>query len=230
MLGIQALKSLTLPLVLSALVAGCTSQQIEPPGISVHAGHSASGAAWRYRATNSPERIIVGSTRAPSLQSSLTHYQDIWRGLPGRGARIRIAEDDVSEVLVITLDRTALAKDNPLRGGINNWWYKGLYPRLLDTAQSAIESTPGEYRYSIHLASRTTERSLLNDRVAEAQYKLRHLAAWLIEDGIDPRMLTGQVIESEVAAPGAWELAVVIRPHHYGTETNAETFLPAWLY
>jgi|AXCI01.1.fsa_nt_gi hypothetical protein len=218
-------------LVGACLVAlsGCGQRQIEPSGIHIHADYSASGAAWRYREKRDAEKIITGAEGA-TLEGSLRTYQDIWRGLPGRGARIRLHEDNVSKVLVITLDRSALAKDNPLRGGINNWWYKELYPRLLATAESAQGGRTGNYKLSIHLASRTTERSLLYDAVSEAQLKLRHLSSWLMEDGFDPRMLTGQVIESEGHNRSAWELAIVIRPFSYGNEKSAETILPAWLY
>lgn len=210
-------------------LSGCASQQIEPEGVDVHPSHSASGAAWLYRNYADAEPIITG-TEGATIQGTLQDYQSIWRGLPGRGARIRVTEDNISEVLVITLDRTALAKDNPFRGGINNWWFKQIYPRLLSTAETAYGSRTGQHDYSIHLASRTTERSLLHDRNSEAQLKLRHLASWLMEDGIDPRLITGQVVESEGANRVGWELAVVIRPHGYGRERTAQTLLPAWLY
>lgn len=208
---------------------GCASKEIEPEGIDLHAGHSNSGAAWRYRTSHEPETIITGSSQI-DVQGSLARYREIWAGLPGRGAHVQRAQDNISEVLTISLDRSALAKNNPFRGGINNWWYKEVYPRLLESAHVAKGGKTGEYRYSIHLAARTTERSLLYNDVAEAQYKLRHLGAWLIEDGIDPRMITGQVVESSDAPRDAWELAIVIRPHQYGKERTAETFLPAWLY
>ncbi|CAM3859094.1 hypothetical protein VRRI112168_03565 [Vreelandella rituensis] len=215
-------------LVMGGGLTGCAVNEIEPDGIKVHPGYSASGAAWRYRQAEGAEPILVGASA--SFQDDVAVLRDIWGGLPGRGATVSVEKDSVSEVLLITLDRSALATDNPFRGGLHSWWYDEIYFRLIETVEMTAKGGDLPYRHSIHLAARTVDRSLLYDAPARAQVRLRSLATWLMEDGLDPRMITAQVMESEKGPKGAWELAIALRPYQYGKELAAETFLPPWLY
>lgn len=219
----------TAAMSMSVLLAGCTTLEVEPEGVMVHPGHSASGAAWRYRSTQGAEEILVGSEHA-RYREDLGVIRSIWSGLPGAGANVRVVRDDVSEVLLITMGRSALATDNPFRGGPRQWWFHEIYPRLQETASLIRSGTEGGYHHSLHLAARESEGSLVFDSKTNAQIRLRYLAKWLIEDGLDPRMVTAQVVESEGEMPGMWELAIALRPYQYGQELLAETFLPPWLY
>lgn len=210
-----------------SLLAGCAPLQVEPEGVMLHPGHNAAGAAWRYRSLHGAEKILTGSEYA-RYQEDLIAVRSIWSGLPGAGANVRVVSDDVSEVLLITIGRSGLQRDNPFRGGPSQWWFAEIYPRLKETSE-LIRSGSG-YHHSMHLAARETDRSLMFDSKANAQIRLRYLGKWLIEDGMDPRMLTAQVAETEGDMPGMWEFAVAMRPYQYGNELKAEAFLPPWLY
>jgi len=219
----------TAAISVSTLLAGCTPLQMEPEGVMLHPGHSASGAAWRYRSLHGAEKILTGAEHA-RYQEDLEVVRDIWSGLPGAGANVRVVRDDVSEVLLITIGRSGLQRDNPFRGGPRQWWFAEIYPRLKETSSLIRSGTDGGYHHSMHLAARETEGNLLFDSKANAQVRLRYLAKWLIDDGMDTRMLTAQVVETEGEMPGLWEFAIAMRPYQYGHELQAEAFLPPWLY
>lgn len=220
------------------LMSGC-AVDLEPAGIKPHAGYSASGVAWSYRTTHGTETILVGEEE-PNYEDDLGVLRDIWSGLPGLGANVSIEHDAVSSVLLITLQRDALQTDNPLRGGARGWWYRELYHRLQDTVGLAEAGTSEGYRHSVHLAARSVDDAVTFDAKELAQVRLRSLAAWLIEDGLDPRQITAQIVDAPAelanevvegpSRPIGWEMAIALRPYRYGDEMTAANFLPAHLY
>lgn len=216
--------SLALALACS-LVSGCASS-LDPDGVGVYTAHTQTGVGWVYRANErTPERIIVGHKLSHDLSSDAAALDRIWQPLDGH---VQIDSDSASQFIVIQLDDRGTGRLNPFRGGFRSWGMAQIRDHLKKTFK--LTGAGADPLYSIHLVAIEDEiRPLAMDKSEVAQVRVRRLAKILMEDGIDPRLITAQVIPARLDI--SWKLAIVLRPGYAGSEDNAAALLlpKAWV-
>lgn len=197
----------------AGVLAGCSIQMERAP-VDLHVEPTTEGVGWSYRAkAYETEGILAGEKSDYSIRGDAAKLASTWGEHYGR---VTVQRDSASPFILIKLSDLGTRRKNPLHGGPFSWDLYTLQEMVMGSLPVIGSDEP---RYSVHLvALADDQRSRLNhDEVA--QVRLRRLASVLVEAGVDPRMVTGQVWEGRDAT--TWKLALALRPYRYGEELTS---------
>lgn len=216
------LNAITRPVILSGLIlsllGGCATGTEQVP-VQVHAAPTSEGTGWSYRARDvRAEKILIGDTGAFDLYADRDLLAKAWSPLR---ADVTVKNHATSGYLLIRLNDYGTGRLNPLRGGPFSWELHRIEDAIHQTLPIIGDSN--HPRYSVHLMAVEDDRRLVWESDAVAQVRLRRLASMLVTNGIDPRLITGQVWDQREEPE--WKLAIVLRPYVYGDEAMARQLL-----
>lgn len=196
-------------------LAGCTGGALEPANIDVYAAPTSTGTGWVYRDGESKERILHGSERHFDLKSDASALRRVWAPLHGE---VAVEGDDASDYIVIRLDDRGTAR-SPLLAGTLGW---DLGPLTEAFEKSLpVTGTGSDISYSVHLKALEFDKRPGKTAAVVAQVRLREIADRLMERGVDPRVITGQVIPYRETP---WRLMIELRPYRFGSESVSARF------
>jgi hypothetical protein len=211
--GALAGVSLALIISLSACAAKMEPESVEP--LNVHAVPTTQGTGWVYRQDYraGPEHILRG-VEGVEVQRDVALIKQAWETLT---PLVTVGQDSASPYILIKLGDLGTGRKNILRGGPLSWDMQSLTNAMKRSLPTIGVMQP---RYSVHLVTVGDDARInLSDDVV-AQIRLRRFAGQFMEAGVDPRLISAQVLPNREAPP-SWKLAIVLRPYAYGQESTS---------
>jgi len=200
-------------------MSGCAYKMEQRP-IDVYPVATTIGTGWHYRG---PERETIQTGQAETSNTLRSDAAFVQRQWIGKQPRLMFGEDGAGEYALLAFDDQGTGRMNPLRGGIYSWDVAGMKTHIKQTMRVLNSETP---KYSLHLLATEDDARPGMSAAVVAQIRLRRIADAFMDEGLDPRLITGQVLPVNNATN--WTFAIALRPYIYGSEQSSHQLIAPW--